>query len=523
VKLGGRAPGTLLVRWYEGPAVAVFAILAQQLFLGHISVSWNTCDLVHISSKPLPILRSHVSTMNPNIAQESLDTLPLAYHGTIIHSISLTELEILEKGLLVLSTSGKILQIEKHIEPHDIDNTLRKYGLSPSRTSIHRLSRGEFLLPGFIDTHNHAPQWTQRGLGKGVPLMTWLNDTTFPHEAKFADAAYAKRTYASCVSGFLNQGITTAAYYGSLHGEATKILAQTCLEKGQRALVGKCNMDRHSPDYYRDTSAQESLRVTEQFITSVREMDPQGKTVVPILTPRFAISCSPDLMTGLGELASQNPDLPIQTHFNESVQEIEVTRGLFPEFDNEADLYTHFGLLTSRTILAHCIFLSEYEKKRVKEVGCSVSHCPVSVTTGEGFLVAPIRDYLRRGIKVGLGTDSGGGSTASMLEVMRQAFVVSNAQRSATGGQDTTLTLEELLYLATLGGAKVCGLDGKVGNFEVGKEFDALEIRTVGPHAGVITPVEDEDGTGVVLEKFLMTGDDRNIARVYVGGRLVKS
>jgi guanine deaminase len=349
-----------------------------------------------------------------------------------------------------------------------------------------------------------------------------LNKVTFRHEERFADPVYARQMYAACVRGGLKQGITTASYYGSRHGEASKILAEVCLEQGQRAYVGKCNMNRNAPDWYRDLSADESIRDTKDFIAHVRQVDPRAKLVTPILTPRFAISCDHDVLSGLGEIARQNPDLPIQTHFNEEQQEMAITKQLFPEFSNEADLYDHFGLLRGNSILAHCIYLDEYEMGKLKALRCGVAHCPIATATGGDFMIAPIREYLRRGIKVGLGTDNGGGFSSSILDAMRQAFIISNARQVLTKGRDPSLTLEEGFFLATLGGAQVCCLEERIGNFTVGKEFDALEIHTTIELDSILSPIEDVDSTVVIFEKFLMTGDDRNIVQVYVQGRPVK-
>ena len=243
--------------------------------------------------------------------------------------------------------------------------------------------------------------------------------------------------------------------------------------------------------------------------------------VTPILTPRFAISCSQPLLSGLGEIARENQDIPIQTHFNESRDEIAFTQSLFPNFATETALYSYFGLFTSRSVLAHSIFLQDEELQQVKEVDCGIAHCPISNTCMQDFMIAPVREYLRRGIKVGLGTDSGGGYSSSMLEVMKVAFLVSKAKQSETKGGDQALSLEECFFLATLGGARVYGLGDKVGSFEVGKEFDAL-IVSGDVEDGVMAPVEEEDGIYTIWEKFVMTGDDRNIVRVYVNGRVVK-
>lgn len=449
--------------------------------------------------------------------------LPLAFHGTVIHAPSLTNLEILENCFLVVDKAGKIQALNTQVDPENINSIIIELGYAPDVFPIKHLQRGQFLCPGFVDTHNHAPQWTQRGVGRGKTLLEWLNDITFAHEARFADSDYARKTYSSCVSGFLRQGITTASYYGSLHGEATRILADVCLEKGQRALVGKCNMNRNSPEWYRDSSIEESLDQTRQVIEHIRNIDPENKLVKAVLTPRFAISCEPELLMGIGEIAKEYPELPIQTHFNEAQGEIQFTRSLFPEYRTETELYEHFGLLNDRSILAHCIYLEEEEIQALRDLRCGVAHCPVSNTTMDFFMVAPIREYLRRGIKVGLGTDCGGGHSISMLETMRQAFVVSIARQTSTDGKDDPLSLVEGFFLATLGGAQVCGLDDRIGSFAVGKEFDALEVHTIDENnPGVMTPVEDEDSVSMIFEKWIMTGDDRNIAKVFVRGRSVK-
>ncbi|KIW11622.1 guanine deaminase [Exophiala spinifera] len=450
-------------------------------------------------------------------------TTPLIFHGTFIHSISPKEVDIILNGLLVVSQQGKIVFLRRNVPAPDVKKLLRFLPGLPnlSDSPVRFLTRGEFLIPGFVDTHNHAPQWTQRGMGRGLLIMDWLNKVTFPHEAKFEDPEYARQTYASCVDGFIKQGVTTAAYYGSLHGEATKILADTCLEKGQRALVGKCCMVRNAPDFYRDKTNKESLEVTEDFIAHVKSIDPSGLLVQPILTPRFAICCDEELLAGIGDIASKHRDMMIQTHFNEAKQEVAVTKELFPQFENEADLYEHFGLFNNRTIMAHCIYPDDYEIGRIKACDVGVAHCPVSNTTGGEWGAAPIRRYLDMGIKVGLGTDSGGGFSSSILDASRQAFIISLGRELMTDGKEQRLTLWECFYLATLGGAKVCCLADKIGTFETGKDFDALEVTTL-LDDGQSSLVEEDDSVADIFEKFLMTGDDRNIAKVFVMGRSIK-
>ncbi|KAK4101796.1 guanine deaminase [Parathielavia hyrcaniae] len=426
--------------------------------------------------------------------------------GPLVHSVSLSELEIIPFAAVAVNHEGSITSVHRSASPPQAEEDTGPAAI------VHRLASGRFLVPGFVDTHNHAPQWAQRGLGQGMHILDWLDAITFPNEARFADPSHARRVYASCVDGFLRQGVTTASYYGSVHGEATKILAGLCLDKGQRALVGKCNMTRNAPDSYRDASVGESLRATEDCIAHIRALDPAGRLVRHVLTPRFAISCHPELLRGLGELARANPDLPVQTHFNEAEQEMAATRELFPQFaGSEADLYEHYGLLGERSILAHCCHKTEYELRRLEALGCGVAHCPVSNMT-----------FLRRGIKVGLGTDSGGGFSSSILDAMRQAMIASHAREIMSEGRDKGLSVGEVFYLATVGGAQVCGLGDRIGNFEVGKEFDAIVVGTQGAEQGIMIMVEEEDSLRTVFKKFVMTGDDRNMVEVYVQGRLVK-
>ncbi|OBS24247.1 hypothetical protein FPOA_04793 [Fusarium poae] len=396
----------------------------------------------------------------------------MIFRGVVIHSLDLETLEFIDNATLVI-TNGHITGFWKTVEdvPEDA---------FPPNSKIHNLSYGEFLIPGFVDTHNHAPQWPMRGLGQGLHILDWLNKVTFPVEARFSDPIYAKRMYEDTVQDFLRQGITTASYYGSRHAEATRILADICHARGQRAFVGKCNMDRNAPDYICEESAAISLQETKECIVHIRGLEPKDELVKPVVTPRFAICCTDELLRGLGDMVQADDTLTMQTHFNEAQQEIDATTELFPGFKgSEADLYESYGLLNRRSILAHCTIMSDYEKERLEALKCGIAHCPIAnMTVGGGFMVAPIRDFLRRGIKVGLGTDSGGGWASSMLAVIRQAMIASNAREVLSEGKDKALSLEEAFYLSTLGGANVLCLEKQIGNFEVGKEFDATWVTT---------------------------------------------
>ncbi|KAL4863217.1 hypothetical protein BDV12DRAFT_177789 [Aspergillus spectabilis] len=444
----------------------------------------------------------------------------LIFQGAVIHSRDPETLEFLEDATLII-TDGHITAFYKSPDQLPSDHAF------PPNASVHRLPPGEFLIPGFVDTHNHAPQWPMRGLGQGLHILDWLSEVTFPVEARFADPAYATTMYEQTVDDFLRQGITTASYYSSRHIDGTKILADICHKKGQRAFVGKCNMDRNAPDYIREESASASLRETEECIRHIRGLSESAQVedslVKPVVTPRFAISCTPELLQGLGDIVKRDSTLAIQTHFNEAQQEIDTTWELFPQFSgSEADLYESYGLLNSRSILAHCTIMTDYEKERVGALECGVAHCPIAnMTVGGGFMVAPVRDFLRRGIKVGLGTDSGGGWASQMLAVIRQTMIASNAREVLSEGKDKALTIEEAFYLATLGGARVLCLEDRIGSFAIGKEFDAVWVTTTTGLQSAMTPREEGDSLRRVFEKYVMTGDDRNVANVYVRGRRV--
>ncbi|KAH7074260.1 hypothetical protein FB567DRAFT_453380 [Paraphoma chrysanthemicola] len=448
-----------------------------------------------------------------------MDTV-LVFQGAVVHSLDPSNLEILDDATIIV-TNGRISAFYRS-SSQVTSNAI------PQDAVIRSLRTGEFLIPGFVDVHNHAPQWPMRGRGQGLHILDWLDQVTFPVEARFADPGYATRIYEDTVDDFLRHGITTASYYSSRHAEATRILADTCHRKGQRAFIGKCNMDRNAPDYICESDAQTSLQETEECIQHIRGLpgcgtDDPSALVRPVVTPRFAISCTPELLQGLGGLLKRDDTLAMQTHFNEAQQEIDATKNLFPEFKgSEADLYENFGLLNRRSILAHCTIMTDYEKERIQALQCGVAHCPIAnMTVGGGFMVAPIRDFLRRGLKVGLGTDSGGGWASQMLAVIRQTLIASNAQEVLSGGNDKALSLEEVFHLATTGGARVLCLEDQIGNFEVGKEFDAVWITTTSDLKSIMTPVEEEDSLWTMFEKFVLTGDDRNMAHVFVRGRRV--
>jgi guanine deaminase len=360
-------------------------------------------------------------------------------------------------------------------------------------------------------------------------------------EASLANLAKARRVYTRVIRKTLSHGTTCAAYYATVDVPSTNLLADLCFSHGQRALVGRVCMDQLSPDYYRDASPRDSVAVTEQSIAHIRALDPDSHMdmsralVRPVITPRFAPSCSAELLRSLGDLAAETK-LPIQTHISENKPEIELVAKLFPEHESYAAVYDATGLLTDRTILAHAVHLTEKEADLVAQRGAKVSHCPCSnsaLTSG----ACPVRWLLSKGVICGLGTDMSGGYSPSVLEAARQAVLVSR-HVAMGGGDGDKLGVEEVLYLATRGGAEVVGLKSKVGAFEIGMEWDAQLVglgmvaddgedraqQGEGEGGG-----EDDGDVDVFgweswperIAKWVFNGDDRNTKKVWVRGRLV--
>ncbi|KAH0496483.1 hypothetical protein TgHK011_003837 [Trichoderma gracile] len=470
--------------------------------------------------------------------------------GTFVHCQTQQDLDIFHNAGIAVDAEGKIAAIER--DAPDLDEAkarlLKKLGWDEAEADVTQAADGQFFFPGFIDTHIHAAQYANAGIFGKSSLLDWLETYTFPLEASLSDLSKARRVYARCIRRTLSHGTTTAAYFATVDVAATNLLADLCLSMGQRAFVGRVCMDRAeavNPAYYRDASTAASLEATRQTIEHVRRIDPGFELVSPILTPRFAPSCTREAMAGLARI-HQETGLPIQTHLSENTGEIQLVARLFPETTSYTDVYRRLGLLTPRTVLAHAVHLSEEEADVIAGRGSKVSHCPcsnTSLTSG----AARVRWLWDKGIDVGLGTDVSGGYSHSILEAARQAALVSrhvamnvhvphddDDDDAAKEKERVKLTVEEVLYLATRGGAKCVGLEDKVGGFEVGMEWDAqlVALSHVHDDGELHHDTESEDDDGVVdvfgweswgdrVAKWLYNGDDRNTKRVWVKGRLV--
>ncbi|XP_061881458.1 guanine deaminase [Entelurus aequoreus] len=431
------------------------------------------------------------------------------FRGTLMHATAEEAVQVLEDALLGVNAEGKIAFIGEGKDLFDLSET---FGFSTGAVS--QLEQHEFFMPGMVDTHIHAPQYSYAGTALDLPLLDWLNKYTFPVESRFEDLTFAQKVYTQVVRRTLRNGSTTACYFATIHTDASLLLGHIANDLGQRALVGKVCMDQNNCVKHYKEGLQESLEETQRFISQL--LAKKYTLVKPVVTPRFVPSCSGALMGQLGQLAKNN-NLHIQSHVSENIEEVKIVKEAFPDYDSYTDVYHKHNLLTNKTVMAHGCHLSDEELSLFRETGASLSHCPNSnISLCSGML--DVRKVLKHKVKLGLGTDVAGGYSASMLDAVRRAMDTSKIL-TVQDQHHETLTFEEVFRLATLGGSQALSLDDQIGNFEVGKDFDALRVNVAVP-GGPIDLMQPEKPE-IYLEKFLNLGDDRNIVEVYVAGRKV--
>lgn len=359
------------------------------------------------------------------------------------------------------------------------------------------------IMPGMVDLHVHAPQYTYRGTGMDCELLDWLNRYAFPEEARYADAAYAAKAYGIFANKLRTGATTRAVIFGTIHTDATLILADCMEESGVVSRVGKVNMDRNAPpELSEDTraSAMETIRFVETF-------NERGfSRTKPVITPRFVPSCTDELMMALGEIRRKY-GLPVQSHLSENPSEIKFVGELCPDAAFYGDAYDRYGLFGSEgnTVMAHCVYSSPEEIELMRRNGVWIAHCPASnMNIGSG--IAPVRRYIEAGLRVGLGSDVAGGHSASMFHAVTDAIQVSKLYWRCVDKGAKPLNFPEAFHMATKGGG---AFFGRVGSFEEGSAFDAVVIDdTVEPCARRL-PVRDRlerafylelDRTGIVMK-----------------------
>ena len=413
--------------------------------------------------------------------------------GNIISSKNPSELAIHENAFLVCA-EGLTAGIFPELPEEYASFPLYDYGKC-------------LIIPGLVDLHVHAPQYTYRGLGMDKELLDWLQTYAFPEESRYEDPDYAERAYRIFVEKMRTNATTRACIFATAHVPATLLLMEMLEKSGLITYVGKVSMDRNAPAPLCEESPAVAAAAVEKWLkTSLKKY----KNTKPMLTPRFIPSCTDDLLTSLGRFQKKY-HVPVQSHLSENLSEIAWVRELCPYSSDYGEAYEHFGLFggNAPTVMAHGVWPGKREFARIKERGVYIAHCPQS-NTNIASGIAPVRQYLDAGIHIGLGSDVAGGSSDSIFRAMVDAIQVSKLRWRLITQDDAPITLDEAFYMATAGGGEFFGKDGK---FEEGYEFDAVVLDDEN------LPTPREFSTHERLERIVYLGDDRNIAAKFVAGR----
>ncbi|KAF7346544.1 Guanine deaminase [Mycena sanguinolenta] len=452
----------------------------------------------------------------------------LCIRGTFAHTPHLGDLKILQDYLLVTDMSGVIIHFQPAQNPES-QTVLQK---SPPCVI---LPSGTLILPNFVDLHLHAAQFLYQGNGLDLPLMEWLNEYAFKAEERLdGDPRLARTVYTRLARRLIENGTGTVLLFGTIMEETNLILAEVMQAAGLRAFVGKLSMDISSRPSYKESSMETSYQAAQSFVEKCRaltaNLPSHERLVEPVLTPRFVPTCSDSLLSALGKL-STTENLKIQSHLAEALDQVEYVRN--ERGADDMEVFDRSGLLTPRTIQAHCTFLDVPSLEHIHFCGTAIAHCPLS---NSYFSAEPfrLREALDEGVKVGLGTDVAGGYSLDLMNSMRHAVSVSRMRqgskqlRAGSDGKSLAIDWKESLYLATKGGATALGL--ATGVFGVGLPFDAQEVRLFDLSArmgvGALDFFDLEAGgsenaktlTIDMIEKWWCLGDARNRVSMWVQG-----
>ena len=400
------------------------------------------------------------------------------------------------------STRGGVLVREGQIlAVGEADDLARDFPLA------RKIDHGDHLISaGFVDAHMHYPQ-TAMIASWGKRLIDWLNTYTFPEESKFGDLAYAEGIAHRTLDLALAHGTTTMSSFCTIHPESVDAFFGAAATRNMSVIGGKTCMDRNAPDTLRDTANS----AYDDSKASLEKWHGTGRATYAI-TPRFSPTSTPDQLAALGVLWAEHPDVLMQTHLSEQLDEIAWVRELFPDARDYLDTYEAFGLLGERGLYGHAIHLEPREIDRLTEVNAAVIHCPTSNTfIGSGLF--DMAGMKARGIRTGLATDTGGGSSFSMLRTMAAAYEIGQLR-------GTALHPAQLMWLATEGSASALHMSGQIGSLNVGAMADITVIDLAS------TPVIAQRSSRAetlweAIFPTIMMGDDRAISAVYVAGKAV--
>ncbi len=359
------------------------------------------------------------------------------------------------------------------------------------------------IMAGFVDAHVHFPQ-TAMIASWGKRLIDWLNTYTFPEEMRFADPEYAAKIAARYLDLTAAHGTTTMCSFATIHPASVDAFFGEAQKRGQRVVAGKTCMDRNAPDGLRDT-AQSGYDDSKALLERWHGVD----RISYAITPRFSPTSTPEQLEAMGALWAEHPGCLMQTHLSEQIDEIAWVKDLFPDARDYLDTYEMHGLLGPGGLYGHAIHLESRERDRLREVDGALIHCPTSNTfIGSGLF--DMAGLMVEGQRIGLATDTGGGSSFSMLRTMAAAYEIGQLR-------GVPLHAAQLLWLATTGSARALRMDHLIGNIAVGHEADLVVLDLASTPAIAQRSAEASD-IWESLFATIMMGDDRSIREVWIGG-----
>lgn len=364
----------------------------------------------------------------------------------------------------------------------------------------------DLILPGFVDGHAHYPQMNVIA-SFGAKLIDWLNNFTFPEEAKFSDRSYASGIAKFFLSELLRNGYTTSSVFCTTHPQSVDEFFSQADQLGLRMIAGKVLMDRNGPESLLDT-AQSGY---DQSRTLIDKWHRKNRSLYAI-TPRFAPTSTPEQLEVSGALYKECEGVYIQSHVAENVDEISWVAQLFPQMTSYLDVYSQFGLLGPRALYGHGIHFSNIDIEMVRDTDTSIIHCPTSnLFLGSGLF--EYQKFKEAGVRVALGTDVGGGSTLSPFATMKAAYEIAQFD-------NYSLTPFEAFYMLTIGGAEALHLEDKIGRIAPGYEAD-LTIINLESTDIIKNRIKHANELAEILFLQIILADDRAIRATYANGNKV--
>ena len=424
-----------------------------------------------------------------------------AYRASLLYFMG-REAVFEQDGLLVVGSNAQGRQVVQVVGSYE--SSLQGLRSSCPDLPIEHLP-GRIIAPGFVDMHVHYPQTDVIG-SPADGLLPWLENYTFPEEKRFADPEYAEPAAAFFIAELLRNGVTTALTFATSHPQSVDALLGQAQKQSLRMMAGKVLMDQNAPDGLRDETEQ-SLIDSEALIHKWHGVDRLGYAI----TPRFVPTSSAAQLHGAGELAAQYPDVWIQSHVAENLDEIAWVKRLYPEARSYLSVYQQFGLLRPKAVYAHCIHLDDEDRALMRATGTAAAVSPTSnLFLGSGFFDYASAD--RAGHLYGLASDVGGGTSFSPFHTMLAAYYVGREGATKRG---LSLTPEQLWWQHTAGAAQALGLEGVVGNLQPGCEADFVVLN---PQATPLLARKTAraDTLAELLFALIVLGDDRLIEKTVI-------